>query len=209
MDYSLPGSSVHGISQTRILVFISFRGTSTSFLTQGSNPCQNSCIGRRVFFFFFLPLSHQRHYILLKQNRTRCWRRRGCGSNSSPTLWRYVSFSIFQIKNKGLRPYYFYLFNRAWRKTLPAFDVVHWTCVTGWLTLNKPRFPSKLDLLICKMRQCQGLRALFFSPHPWPPSLSYMLPCQAIHSLFAKSFCHPSSPSLRTPDISSGNRGLG
>ena len=161
------------------------------------------------FFFFFLPLSHQRHYILLKQNRTRCWRRRGCGSNSSLTLWRYVSFSIFQIKNKGLRPYYFYLFNRAWRKTLPAFDVVHWTCVTGWLTLNKPRFPSKLDLLICKMRQCQGLRALFFSPHPWPPSLSYMLPCQAIHSLFAKSFCHPSSPSLRTPDISSGNRGLG
>ena len=122
MDYSLPGSSVHGISQARILVFISFRGTSTSFLTQGSNPCQNSCIGRRVFcvVFFFLPLSHWRHYILLKQNRTRCWRRRGCGSNPSPTLWCYVSFSIFQIKNKGLRPYYFYLFNRAWRKTLPA-----------------------------------------------------------------------------------------
>ena len=53
MDYSLPGSSVHGISQVRILeeVAISFsRGSSWP----RSNPISwVSCISRQIFFFFF------------------------------------------------------------------------------------------------------------------------------------------------------------
>ena len=42
MDYSPPGSSVHGISQARILECVAtafFSGSSRSFLLQGSNPC--------------------------------------------------------------------------------------------------------------------------------------------------------------------------
>ena len=55
MDCSLPGSSVHGISQARILewVAISFsRGSSWP-----RNQTHDSYIGRWIFSFF-LPLSH-------------------------------------------------------------------------------------------------------------------------------------------------------
>ena len=48
MDYSWPGSSVHGISQARILewVAISFsRGSSQSW-----NQTQVSCIGRQILY---------------------------------------------------------------------------------------------------------------------------------------------------------------
>ena len=56
MDYSPPGSSVHGILQTRILewVAVSFsRGSS-----QPRDRTRVSCIAGR-FFFFFYSLSHQ------------------------------------------------------------------------------------------------------------------------------------------------------
>ena len=39
MGCSLPGSSVHGISQTRILEWIAISLSREIFLTQGSNPC--------------------------------------------------------------------------------------------------------------------------------------------------------------------------
>ena len=49
MDCSLPGSSVHGISQARILgwVAISF---SSIFLTHGANVCLVHC--KQIFYFF-------------------------------------------------------------------------------------------------------------------------------------------------------------
>ena len=60
MNCSTPGSSVHGILQTRILEWVAI-----SFSRESSWPrdwtCNSffSCTGRRIFFFFFfLPLSH-------------------------------------------------------------------------------------------------------------------------------------------------------
>ena len=38
MDYSLPGSSIHGISQARILEWVSISFSSGIFPTQGLNP---------------------------------------------------------------------------------------------------------------------------------------------------------------------------
>ena len=38
MDYSLPGSSVHGILQARILEWVAMPSCRGIFLTQGSNP---------------------------------------------------------------------------------------------------------------------------------------------------------------------------
>ena len=38
MDYSLPGSSVHGIFQARILEWVAISSSRGVFLTQGSNP---------------------------------------------------------------------------------------------------------------------------------------------------------------------------
>ena len=39
MDYSPPGSSVHGILQARILEWVAISSCRGIFLTQGSNPC--------------------------------------------------------------------------------------------------------------------------------------------------------------------------
>ena len=39
MDYSLPGSSLHGISQARILEWVAISFSRGSFLTRGLNPC--------------------------------------------------------------------------------------------------------------------------------------------------------------------------
>ena len=39
MNCSLPGSSVHGISQARILEWAAISSSKGIFLTQGSNPC--------------------------------------------------------------------------------------------------------------------------------------------------------------------------
>ena len=112
---------------------------------------------------------------------------------------------------------------RTWGPTIPPYlealekiidchwrgNWLPWMYVVGWLALNKSLFFSRLGLIICKMKKLQGIRALFLSPCPWPSSLSYMPPCQAIHSLFAKGFCHSSSPTLRTPDVNSVNEDLG
>ena len=49
MDCSLPHSSVHGISQARILEWVAISSTHQGiFLTQGSNCV--SCIGRRILY---------------------------------------------------------------------------------------------------------------------------------------------------------------
>ena len=48
MDCSLPGFSVHGISQARILEWVA---------NPGIKPGSLALVGG--FFFFFLPLSHQ------------------------------------------------------------------------------------------------------------------------------------------------------
>ena len=57
MDCSPPGSSVHGISQARILEWVAIS------YSRGSSQCRDRicvfCIGRWIFFFFFLPLSLQ------------------------------------------------------------------------------------------------------------------------------------------------------
>ena len=56
MNCSLLGSTVHGISQARILEWI-----NVSFSRGSSWPRDQtcvSCIGRWIFFFFFLPLNH-------------------------------------------------------------------------------------------------------------------------------------------------------
>ena len=55
MDYSPPGSSVHGILQARIL-----EGVAIFFSRGSSRPSDRTCIsfiGRQIFFF--LPLSYQ------------------------------------------------------------------------------------------------------------------------------------------------------
>ena len=39
LDYNLPGSSVHGISQARMLVWVAISFSREIFMTQGLNPC--------------------------------------------------------------------------------------------------------------------------------------------------------------------------
>ena len=51
MDYSPPGSSVHGISQTRILEWVAIP-FSRGYVQPRNWTCF-SCIGRWIFFFFF------------------------------------------------------------------------------------------------------------------------------------------------------------
>ena len=60
MDYSLPGSSVHGIFQVRILEWVAITYSRRIFLTQGSNLhllCLLHC--RRVLHL----VSHQRSLV--------------------------------------------------------------------------------------------------------------------------------------------------
>ena len=52
-DCSLPGSSVHGTSQARILESVAISSSRGIFLTQRSNPCLQHC--RQIPY----PLSHQ------------------------------------------------------------------------------------------------------------------------------------------------------
>ena len=59
VDCSLPGSSIHGILQAKLLEWVAVPFTRGIFLTQGSNP---SLLHRRRIVY---PLSHQgnpRHY---------------------------------------------------------------------------------------------------------------------------------------------------
>ena len=53
MDCSLPGSSIHGILQARILEWVAISFSRGIFLTQGSNPGLLHC--RQTLY----PLSHQ------------------------------------------------------------------------------------------------------------------------------------------------------
>ena len=48
MDCSTPGSSVHGISQARILEWVAISFSGGIFLTRGPNP--HLCIGRRIYY---------------------------------------------------------------------------------------------------------------------------------------------------------------
>jgi len=51
MDCSLPGSSVHGILQARILEWVAMASLQQIFQTQGSNPqTYVSCTGRQVLY---------------------------------------------------------------------------------------------------------------------------------------------------------------
>ena len=61
MDCSLPGYSVHGVSQARILEWfaISFSIVSGDFLTQRSNPHLLHCRRSLTLQADFLPLNHQ------------------------------------------------------------------------------------------------------------------------------------------------------
>ena len=58
MDSSLPGSSVHGILQARILEWVAMPSSRGIFLTQGSNPGLLHC--RQILYY----LSHQESLIL-------------------------------------------------------------------------------------------------------------------------------------------------
>ena len=53
MDCSLPGSSVHGIFQARILQWVAMSSSRGIFLTQGSNPA--SLMSLALAGGFFLP----------------------------------------------------------------------------------------------------------------------------------------------------------
>ena len=58
MDYSLPGSSVHGILQARILEWVAMPSSRGSSLPRDwTCVSSTSCIGRCFFFFFFLTTS--------------------------------------------------------------------------------------------------------------------------------------------------------
>ena len=50
MDCSLPGSSVHGILQARILEWVATPFSKGSFPTQGSSSHLLSCIGRWILY---------------------------------------------------------------------------------------------------------------------------------------------------------------
>ena len=74
MDYSLPGSSVHGISQARIPEWLAIPFSRGIFPTQGSNHVSCvSCTGRQIpyhlatreaTFTFLLPLKYTGHLCL-------------------------------------------------------------------------------------------------------------------------------------------------
>ena len=52
MDFSLPGSSVHGILQTRILEWVAISSSRRSFPPRHQTPIfYASCIGRQVFYY--------------------------------------------------------------------------------------------------------------------------------------------------------------
>ena len=57
VDCSLPGFSVHGILQARILEWVAIPSSRGS--SQPRDWTWVFCIGRCIFFFFFLPPSHQ------------------------------------------------------------------------------------------------------------------------------------------------------
>ena len=59
LQSSPPGSSVHGISQARILEWVAIFSSRVSFPTQGSNPCLLYWQAD-FFYFFFKPLNHLR-----------------------------------------------------------------------------------------------------------------------------------------------------
>ena len=62
MDCSLPGSSVHGISQARVLEWVAISLLQGIFPTQGSNPGLLHC--RQILY----GLSHQGNPILLNKD---------------------------------------------------------------------------------------------------------------------------------------------
>ena len=64
MDYSLPGSSVHGISQARILECIAISYPHELFLTQGLNPLSlaSSALADS------LPLCHLGRSLVIRDN---------------------------------------------------------------------------------------------------------------------------------------------
>ena len=67
MDSSPPGSSVHGVSQGRILEWVTISSSGGIFLTEGSNPCllrwfELSSIG---------PWKFQPALLGIKRGRTR------------------------------------------------------------------------------------------------------------------------------------------
>ena len=67
MDCSLPGSSVHGTFQLRILEWVAiscFRGSSQP--QEGTQVSCASCIGRWILFFFFF-LSFENFYFIYKE----------------------------------------------------------------------------------------------------------------------------------------------
>ena len=73
MDYNLPGSSVHGIFQTRILVWVAISVSRGSFSTQGSNSYLLHWQANS------LPLSHLGSAELMFLQTTRVlWRRKEC-----------------------------------------------------------------------------------------------------------------------------------
>ena len=57
MDCSLPGSSVHEISQARILGWVAMSFTRAIFPTQGSNPGLLHC--RQILYRLSYPGSHE------------------------------------------------------------------------------------------------------------------------------------------------------
>ena len=74
MDCSLPGSSVHGILQTRILQWVARSFSRGSFLTQALNPGLLHC--KQILYH----LSHQGCYIMLYN-----------GTNGSPFITLQVA----------------------------------------------------------------------------------------------------------------------
>ena len=80
MDGSLPGFSIHGILQARILEWVAIPSSRGSFWPRNWTGNSNvSCIGKRNFFFFFLPLApsgklltQHRDYQLLENKTIPC-----------------------------------------------------------------------------------------------------------------------------------------
>ena len=126
MYYRPPGSSVHGIAQARILEWVAISSSKGSF--QPWDQTQVFCIGRRIFFFFFKPLSSLGSLLLYWPglygwviNMGFCW------SYSQPTL------PLWQI-----------------RKTLIAFmNNSHWTKQATALAEEKSLKQSFLRAGLC------------------------------------------------------------
>ena len=96
MDYRLPGSSVHGISQARILEWVaSFFSRGSSWPRHGTCTSCGSCIGRQILYYWATWEAHTRTlyflYSFTSDRHLGCFCILAFMNNAAVDLWVQLS----------------------------------------------------------------------------------------------------------------------